>query len=67
MLQDTLQLAVAHENDGTPVLIETILGREHGMNERGEELMEGNIEQAFEQLRALGYQLGEYALSAQCS
>ncbi len=65
LLQDTLELAVAYENESTPILIETILGREHGMNERGEELMEGNIEQAFTQLRTSGYELGEYALCAQ--
>ena len=35
------------------------------MNERGEELMEGNIEQTFAQLRTSGYELGEYALCAQ--
>lgn len=62
LLQDRLYLAISHDTTGKPRLIETILGRDNGMNEWGEELMEGNIQHAFTDLAS--YVFGDYALRA---
>lgn len=64
LMNDQLALYAAQDDDGERFLAEQILGRDHGINERGEELMEADIDFALDELRAQGYHCGNFAIHA---